>query len=363
MNGLGGRLRSGASDCPWWLTTRVFFLLESTPNLATRVLGLTLGRLSRDWERKYGHPVLVVETFVDPDQFSGGCYRAGGWKEVGQTSGFGRCRRDYYVQHDKPKRLFVRELVRGACRSLQAEHLKPTLANVERNVPVRPAIGAPRLRSLVGYFKEVPDFRGRIGRYPLWSLLGIVACAHLSGAPRGQKDLAAFARLLTTGQRRALGIRRDQATGEYPTPSQPTFSRLLGQVDALKVEEAILAFQKQLRGECSKDELINMDGKHLRHSQGQQILTAVSAGTLHYLGSRPVTEKTNEIPIARTMIPTMDLEGRRVSLDALHTQDETARMLVQESGADYFLTVKLNRSTQHADIRQLIRPASAGFSP
>ncbi len=339
-----------------------FCLLKKTPNLATRVMGLTLARLSEDWERKYGHPVLAVETFVDPEQFNGGCYRAGGWQEVGQTSGYGRCQRDYYVKHDKPKRLFVRELVRGACRSLRAEHLKPALAGVEQKVPVVSAVGAAGLRCLVGYLKQVPDFRDRIGRYPIWSLLGIVACAHLSGAPRGQKDLAAFARRLTMAQRRALGIRRDR-DGAYPAPSQPTFSRLLGHVDALKVEEAILAFQKQVRGECPKQELINMDGKHLKHSQGQQILTAVSARTLHYLGSRPVTGKTNEIPIAQDLLPHMDLEDRRVSLDALHTQDETARQLVQEAGADYFLTVKKNRLTQHEDIRQLMQPAPAGFSP
>jgi hypothetical protein len=168
---------------------------------------------------------------------------------------------------------------------------------------------------------------------------------------------------LTPSQRRALGIRRDRATGAYPAPSQPTFSRLLGHVDGLKVEAAILAFQKQVRGECPKEELINMDGKHLRHSQGQQILSAVSSRTLHYLGSRPITEKTNEIPVAQNLLPTMDLEGRRVSLDALHTQDETARMLVQECGADYFMSVKKNRPQQREAIRELMRPASAGFPP
>jgi len=340
-----------------------FCLLKSSPNLATRVLGLTLGRLSEDWPCKYGHPILAVETFVDPEHFSGSCYRAAGWQEVGRTSGFGRCRRDYYVKHDKPKRLFMRELARGARRSLQAEHLKPSLAGVEQKVPAVCILPAQTLRSLVMHLKQVPDFRSRIASYPLWSLLGLVACAHLSGAPRGQKDLAAFARRLTTAQRRALGIRRNQKTGDYPVPSQPTFSRLLSQVDPLNVEEAILAFQKQIRGACPQDELINLDGKELRHSQGQQILTAVSSRTLHYMGSRPVDKKTNEIPVAQELIPTMELEGRRVSLDALHTQDETAQTLVQQSGADYFLTVKKNRPTQYEAIKQLMRPAPAGFSP
>jgi len=48
------------------------------------------------------------------------------------TDGWGRRQRDYYVQHDQPKRLCVRELTPIARRSLQAEHLKPALAGVER---------------------------------------------------------------------------------------------------------------------------------------------------------------------------------------------------------------------------------------
>jgi hypothetical protein len=75
------------------------------PNLGSRVLRLTLDRLSADWQARYAHPVLVVETFVDPEQFQGTVYTAQGWQEVGLTDGSGRCRRDYYVQHDKPKRL------------------------------------------------------------------------------------------------------------------------------------------------------------------------------------------------------------------------------------------------------------------
>jgi hypothetical protein len=41
------------------------------PNLGTRSLRLVLERLSADWQARYGHPVLVVETFVDPEQFCG----------------------------------------------------------------------------------------------------------------------------------------------------------------------------------------------------------------------------------------------------------------------------------------------------
>ncbi|MFM7214931.1 MAG: Druantia anti-phage system protein DruA [Verrucomicrobiota bacterium] len=41
------------------------------PNLGSRVLSLALDRLSSDWQARYAHPVLVVETFVDPEQFQG----------------------------------------------------------------------------------------------------------------------------------------------------------------------------------------------------------------------------------------------------------------------------------------------------
>jgi hypothetical protein len=49
-----------------------FLLLpgRTFPNLGTRALRLVLARLRRDWQRAYGHPV-VVETFVEPDQFCG----------------------------------------------------------------------------------------------------------------------------------------------------------------------------------------------------------------------------------------------------------------------------------------------------
>ena len=339
-----------------------FCLLVECPNLGTRVMRLTLDRLRDDWKEKYRHPVEVAESFIDPQRFEGTVYRAGGWTELGQTAGFGRNRKDYYVAHGEPKILYVRELRKRARRSLQAEHLKPELASVEEKVPVLCGLTTRQLRSLIDFLKQVPDFRARIESYPVWSLLGIVACAHLCGAPRGQKDLAAFARRLSTPQRRALGIRRNRSR-EYPTPSQPTFCRVLSQVDPLKVEEAIVAYQRQVRGECPKDELVVMDGKEPKHSRGQQLLTATTAVSQYYLGSRPVEEKSNEIPVAQALIPHLDLEGCMVSLDALHTQTETARVLVQEAGADYFLTVKKNQPTLRQTVQDVLTKTPSAFSP
>lgn len=336
---------------------------KEVPNLGSRILRLTADRLSDDWQKRYGHPLCVVETFVDPQQFQGTVYTASGWVELGQTSGYRRCNRDYYVRHSRPKRLFVRELYKNARRSLQAEHLKPALAVVEQKVAPRCTLGSRQLRSLVEHFKSVPDFRGRIASYPVWSLLAIVALAHLCGAPRGQKDLAGFAKRLTEAQRRALGIRRHRRTGKYPAPSQPTFCRLLRGVDPIKVEEAILAFQEQLRGPAPKAEVVAIDGKEPKHSRGQHLLTAVAVPSQYYLGSAPVDEKTNEIPVARDLIRRLDLEGCLVGLDALHTQQDTARDLVQECGADYLLTAKGNQKGLRRTVKTLLTATPAAFSP
>jgi hypothetical protein len=344
--------------------TRFLLLPHKTvPNLASKTLRRVLTRLSDDWQSRYGHPVLLVETFVDPAHFAGTLYTASGWSELGATDGTGRHARDFYVRHDQPKRLFCRELVKNARRSLQAEHLRPALAVVEAKTPPRPTQTAPELKSLCDHFKAVPDYRVRIGFYPLWSLLAIVACAHLADAPRGQKDLAAFAGRLSQRQRRALGIRQDAATGKYPAPSQPTFCRLYAQVPAREVEDAVLAFQRQVRGGASPDELIVLDGKEPNHTRGQHILTAITVPGQYYLGSEMVADKSNEIPAARDLFPRLDLDGKTVSLDALHTQAETARVLVLEHGADYLLTVKRNQPTVQENLERCVAPPPAAFPP
>ena len=59
-------------------------------NMAARVLAKNLKRLSDDRQSLYGHPIVMVEAFVDASRFAGTLYRASGWPHVGDTSGFGR---------------------------------------------------------------------------------------------------------------------------------------------------------------------------------------------------------------------------------------------------------------------------------
>ena len=58
--------------------------------LASHLLGKIAGRLSRDWQDVYGHPLYLLETFVDTERFRGTCYRAANWIYLGETTGRGK---------------------------------------------------------------------------------------------------------------------------------------------------------------------------------------------------------------------------------------------------------------------------------
>lgn len=67
-------------------------------NLASYILGASLRRLRLDWRSKYGHDLLLVETFVDRSRFAGTCYRAANWIGVGHSKGRSRQDRNHRLQ-------------------------------------------------------------------------------------------------------------------------------------------------------------------------------------------------------------------------------------------------------------------------
>jgi len=65
------------------------------PHLGSWILGRVAGRIARDWQVKYGHPVVLLETFVERERFGGTVYRAANWQPVGVTTG--RTRQDRHT--------------------------------------------------------------------------------------------------------------------------------------------------------------------------------------------------------------------------------------------------------------------------
>jgi hypothetical protein len=78
--------------------------------LASHVLGQAARRVCDDWQQRWGYRPVVVETFVDPERYSGTCYRAANWIYVGDTTGTGLARHGKSYA-SSPKKIFVLPLV------------------------------------------------------------------------------------------------------------------------------------------------------------------------------------------------------------------------------------------------------------
>lgn len=90
------------------IANQVRFLIlpwVEVPHLASHLLGRLTRRLSRDWQEKYGHPIVLVESFVDAERFRATCYRAANWIVVGRTQG--RSRQDRHRRLRVPTKLIA----------------------------------------------------------------------------------------------------------------------------------------------------------------------------------------------------------------------------------------------------------------
>lgn len=328
------------------------------PNLASRVLALNTARLSADWEHAYAHPVLAVESFVDGQLFRGTCYKAQGWSLLGQTRGHARQAQDYYVEHKRPKQLWVRTLAPGSVATLCAPVLPAPLQAVEAEVLPRTEVKIEALRRLIDHCRQVPEWRGAKGRdYPLPGLLAMIVLATLCGVVRGQRDLAAFASGLTQSQLHALRCPKGR-NGRYQSPKETTFQRILTQMPAEVFSQVLHQWAEVCLGlgASLSDTLIAIDGKALRGStphcpdeQKAQLVGAVSLPSGRSLGVSLVEAKSNEIPAARALLTQIGpLDGKLVMLDALHANQATLRTIHHDHGADYLVPVKDNHAALRA---------------
>lgn len=100
------------------LTNNTRFLIlpwVRVPHLASHLLSLITRRIQGDWQKKYGHSLLLLETFVEADRFQGTCYKAANWRYVGLTRG--RSRNDRHTSlHVPVKAVYLYPLPGGDLR-------------------------------------------------------------------------------------------------------------------------------------------------------------------------------------------------------------------------------------------------------
>lgn len=317
------------------------------PHLASRVLGLSLRRLSQDWQQVHGHPVLLAETFVDPSRFAGTCYRAANWQCLGQTLGYAR-HAGQYRHHGQPKTVWVYPLHPRARAWLRYPLPHPSWTSMQTLT-----LTDPEMETLHRQLRAIPEPRGgRRQLHRLATVLTIALAATLAGA-RGYLAMAEFAGRLTQAQLKRLRAYYSHTRKRFEAPSEPTIRRVLSQVDPQALEQA---FADWVLVNTPKDEALAIDGKTLKGARAadgnaKQLLAALFHHSGTVLAQAEVPDKTNEIPTLRELLKPLPIEDQVITADALHTQHETARFLVEDKQAHYLLTVKQNQPTLLNDLQ------------
>lgn len=328
------------------------------PNVASHVLAKTLRRLSADFEARWGHSVLVVETFVDPARHAGTCYRAGGFVALGRTSGYGRSGGRYH-HHGNVKLVFARLLRRDALHILTAEFDHPILMKGTTPVIDLNALDFDGDGGLLEALEAIVDHRKRRGvRHKLASILAMAIAATLAGA-RSVAAIGEYAADCPQEVLHRLGAKYHPARRRYIAPHAETFRRALGAVDAAALDRVVGAwlFDQARRGRVDTDQLVlALDGKSLRGAlredgRAVHLFSAMVHGTGIVVGQEEVDQKSNEITAFRPLLERLELTGALVTADAMHTQRDHARFLVEDKGADYLLQVKDNQPSLLAAIK------------
>jgi len=317
------------------------------PNLASRVLSLCLKRLNPDWENEWGHPVLLVVSFVDESKYHGTCYRACGFQALGPSKGYSRCSRDFYVEHGQPKQLYVRELRKGAAAMLRRGRLPAHLIEHEEHISGPCPFRAPKLNSLLDAFKTLGDTRRGHGlRHRQPFVLACAAMAMLMGAGSYQafEDVCGK---FTQRQLKALGCRFNAKKKAYLPPSDSTFFRVLNHLEAAAFD--LVVGQWMMQQDISVLHALAVDGKVLRGSgrgdgKALQLLSAVSHRLRLTVAQEPIEEKSNEIPAIKPLLGKVPCQGTLITADAMHCQQESSRFVTQELGGNFIWGLKGNQS-------------------
>ena len=196
--------------------------------------------------------------------------------------------------------------------------------------------------ALSAVFAGVPDPRRRQGRryalpFLLWALVRALLCTGDTLEAVGQ----------WCAEHRALRAAQFPAP-RFHTPTGSLYRRLLPR---LSVAHRDAALATGVRGSLSaaSDEALACDGKTVRgartaDARAPHLLSVSPHTTQETLLPARVAEKTNEIPIARDLLPVLPLAGRVVTAAALHTGAETAQAILAQD-ADYLLVITGHQPT------------------
>lgn len=221
-------------------------------NLASKILSLCRQRIQQDWVDRFGYPLLLLETFVDPTRFNGTIYKAANWTFAGYTKGYQRVRDGYSNTIKIPKKVFVQPVQRSARTILSSSILN----KLYQTGGPRMKLSARHMKSLPYFFKEITDPRRAQGRvHRIEVVLSMAAAAILCGMC-GYKAISDWIKDLSPRARLRFGCR--SRNKKHIIPSESTIRNVLMKVDP---EELDLSLQKWNKEYGSVDESLAIDGK------------------------------------------------------------------------------------------------------
>lgn len=303
---------------------RRFLMLVEEKNLASRILSMSTERLCEDAEKVFGHACMLAETFVDPSKkFEGTCYKAAGWTEVGMTQG-GRG-----ADTRSPKKYFIKELKRDALSKLKAPELTPTDTINPRQSKL--SLELFDLQGLKKRLDAVPDPRKHQGWYPQSSLLALIIAAVISGQS-SMSDIHRWIADLSLELLKSLGCRK--------TPSYAVIRSTLINTDHQALSSILCQWLSEQEGKIhinKRIKILSLDGKRLRAaskagSSDIHVLELIDSVTQVVKAQIKVTDKENEIPVAREVLSREALDAETIiTADALHTQRKTATTILKKT--------------------------------
>ncbi len=208
---------------------------------------------------------------------------------------------------------------------------------------------SPDVADLLTLLGSVPDSRGRRGvRHPLAQLLAIEFSAVIAGA----RSFAAIGEWAAGPDEAVVA-----GGGTGRAPDESTFRRVFALVDADAPAGVIGAWVWTRTGVVAGRRVIAIDGKTVRGARCRDggtphLVAALDHASGTVLGQLAVAAKSNEIPAVRTLLGCFDLTMVVVTVDAMHTQHDTAQ-LITAAGGDYVFTVKKNQPTLYAACKNL----------
>jgi len=219
--------------------------------------------------------------------------------------------------------------------------------------PTAPAEASPiRHQRLLSVLESVPDPRDRRGvRYPLAGMLGVAVTAVIAGC-RSFAAIGQWAAQATAEHLAAFGLTRTSA------PDESTLRKLFARIDADALDGAVGRWMWTRTRIVDGRRVIALDGKTVRGARTRpdgkapHLIAAFDHAAGAVLGQVAVDAKSNEIPAARTLLAGLDLTDVTVTMDAMHTQTDTATLIIT-AGGDYVFTVKRNMPALHEKLKNL----------